>query len=84
MCFKFVMPNSLNVSGRLTNERIPLTHAMLCSAARPRHVSRQVGGGGGVLDVALNSLLRASLSLKLSLSFRALKQLDMAKLRVFI
>ena len=81
MCFKFVMPNSLNVSGRLTNERIPLTHAMLCSAARPRHVSRQVGG---VLDVALNSLLRASLSLKLSLSFRALKQLDMAKLRVFI
>ena len=77
------MPNSLNVSGRLTNERIPLTHAMLCSAARPRHVSRQVGGGG-VLDVALNSLLRASLSLKLSLSFRALKQLDMAKLRVFI
>ena len=44
------------------------------------------GGGAGKegLDVALNSLLRASLSLKLSLSFRALKQLDMAKLRVFI
>ena len=41
-------------------------------------------GRWGVLDVALNSLLRASLSLKLSLSFRALKQLDMAKLRVFI
>ena len=46
MGFKFVMPNSLNVSGRLTNERIPLTHAMLYSAAWPRHVRRGGGGGG--------------------------------------
>ena len=86
MCFKFVMPNSLNVSGRLTNERIPLTHAMLCSAARRRQVRRGEGGGAGKvgLDVALNSLLRASLSLKLSLPCKALKKLKMAKLRLFI
>ena len=67
------MPNSLNVSGRLVNERIFLTHVLGCEA-----VSGQRGGG----DVALNSLLMASLSLKLSLSCRALKQLEMAKLRV--
>ena len=36
-------------------------------------------GGGGI---ALNSLLRASLSLKLPLSRRALKQLEITKLRV--
>ena len=36
----------------------------------------------GGADVALNSLLMSSLSLKLSLSCRALKQLEMAKLRV--
>ena len=83
MCFKFVMPNSLNVSGRLTNERIPLTHAMLCSAARRRQVRRGKGGRVG-LNVALNSLLRASSRLKLSLSCRALKKLEMAKLRLFI
>ena len=83
MCFKFVMPNSLNVSGRLTNERIPLTHAMLCSAARRRQVRR--GGGGRVgLDVALNSLLKASLSLRQSLPCKALKKLKRAKLRLFI
>ena len=69
------MPNSLNVSGRLVNERIFLTHVLGCEA-----VSGQRGGGGR--DVALNSLLMASLSLKLSLSCRALKQLEMAKLRV--
>ena len=46
-----------------------------------------VGGGGAGkvgLDVALNSLLRASLSLKLSLPCKALKTLKMAKLRLFI
>ena len=50
----------------------------MCSAARPS----QANEGGGGRDVALNSLLMASLSLKLSLSCRALKQLEMAKLRV--
>lgn len=70
------MPNSLNVSGRLVNERISLTHVLGCEA-----VSGQRGREGG--DVALNSLLMASLiSLKLSLSGRALKQLETAKLRV--
>ena len=49
----------------------------VCSAARPC----QVGGGGGVVgDVALNSLFQASLSLMLSLTFRALKELKMARL----
>ena len=42
--------------------------------------SLNVSGRGG--NVALNSLLMSSLSLKLSLSCRALKQLEMAKLRV--
>ena len=38
-------------------------------AARPCHANEGLGGGGGeVADVALNSLLMASLSLKLSLS----------------
>ena len=41
-------------------------------------VSGRSGGGGGM---ALNSLLRAGLSLKLPLSCRALKQLEMTKLR---
>lgn len=62
ICFKFVMPNSLNVSGRLTNERIPHIHAM-CSAVHPCNVlvSGQKGGGvGGGVDLTLNSLLRAS------------------------
>ena len=46
---------------------------------------RSGGGAGRVgLDVALNSLLRASLSLKLSLPCKALKKLKMAKLRLFI
>ena len=40
-----------------------------------------VGGGGGG-DVALNSLFRASLSLMLPLTCRALKELKMARLRV--
>ena len=63
------MPNSLNVSGRLASERIPPTHVLGCEA---------VSGLGG--DVALNALLRASLSLKLPLSSRAgLKQLEMAR-----
>ena len=57
---------------------------MQCCARLLGRVMSAGRWGGGVLDVALNSLLRASLSLKLSLSFRALKQLDMAKLRVFI
>ena len=39
-------------------------------------------GGGGVGDVALNSLFRASLSLMLPLTSRALKELKMARLRV--
>ena len=66
-----------NVSGRLANERnerIPLTHVLGCMA-----ISGQGGKGG---DEALNSLLKASLGLKLSLSCRAWKQLEMAKLRV--
>ena len=55
----------------------------MCSAARPCQANEAGGGGGGRGgDVALNSLLMASLSLKLSLSRRALKQLEMAKLRV--
>ena len=41
------------------------------------NVSGRAGG-----NVALKSLLMSSLSLKLSLSCRALKQLEMAKLRV--
>ena len=53
----------------------------MCSAARPCQANE--GGRGGGRDVALNSLLMASLiSLKLSLSGRALKQLETAKLRV--
>ena len=72
------MPNSLNASGRLVNERISLTHVLGCEA-----VSGQRGREGWGGDVALNSLLMASLiSLKLSLSGRALKQLETAKLRV--
>ena len=47
----------------------------VCSAARPGQV-----GGGGVGDVALNSLFQASLSLMLPLTFRALKELKMARL----
>ena len=43
-CFKFVLPNSLNVSDRLVNERIPLTHVLGCEA-----VSGRGGGGGGVM-----------------------------------
>ena len=66
------LPDSLNVSGQLASERIPLTHVLGCEA---------VSGLGG--DVALNALLRASLSLKLPLSSRAgLKQLEMAGLRI--
>ena len=38
----------------------------MCSAASPCQVGE--GGGGGGLDVALNSLLGASLSLMLPLS----------------
>lgn len=52
-----------NVSGRLANERnerIPLTHVLGCVA-----ISGQGGKGG---DEALNSLLKASLGLRLSLS----------------
>ena len=49
---------SFNVSGRLANERVPLTHALGWEA-----VSGQYVGEGG--DVALNSPLRACLSLKL-------------------
>ena len=60
------MANSLNVSGRLANERIPLTHVL---DARLRGRVRSGGGGGD--DMALNSLLRASLILKLPLSCRA-------------
>ena len=56
-CFKFVLPNSLNVSDRLVNERIPLTHVLGCEAVS--------GRGGGGCNVALDSLLGASLSLKL-------------------
>ena len=44
VCFKFVMANSLNVSGRLANKRIPLTQVLGCEA---------VSGQGG--DVALNT-----------------------------
>ena len=78
MCLLYVViANSLNVSGRLANERILLTHVLGCEA-----VSGRSGGGGGGGDMALNSLLRASLSLKLPLSCRALTQLEMAKLRV--
>ena len=74
------MPNSLNASGRLVNERISLTHVLGCEAVSGQR-GREGWGGGG--DVALNSLLMASLiSLKLSLSGRALKQLETAKLRV--
>ena len=58
-CFKFVLPNSLNVSDRLANERIPLTHVLGCEA---------VSGRAGGCNVALDSLLGASLSLKLPLS----------------
>ena len=73
------MPNSLNASGRLVNERISLTHVLGCEAVSGQR-GREGWGGG---DVALNSLLMASLiSLKLSLSGRALKQLETAKLRV--
>ena len=68
------MPNSLNVSGRLAKERVPLTRVLGCKAVSGR------GGGGG--DVALNSLFRASLSLMLPLTCRALKELKMARLRV--
>ena len=39
----------------------------MCSAASPCQVG-EGGGGGGRLDVALNSLLGASLSLMLPLS----------------
>lgn len=49
---------SFNVSGRLANERVPLTHALGLEA-----VSGQYVGEGG--DVALNSPPRACLSLKL-------------------
>ena len=78
MCLLYVViANSLNVSGRLANERILLTHVLGCEA-----VSGRSGGGGVGGDMALNSLLRASLSLKLPLSCRALTQLEMAKLRV--
>ena len=41
----------------------------MCSAAWPFQV--RVGGGGGGGDQALNSLLKASFGLKLSLSCRA-------------
>ena len=68
------MPNSLNVSGRLAKERVPLTRVLGCKAVS--------GRGGGVGDVALNSLFRASLSLMLPLTCRALKELKMARLRV--
>ena len=75
------MPNSLNVSGRLAKERVLLTRVLGCKA-----VSGRGGGGGGggvgVGDVALNSLFRASLSLMLPLTCRALKELKMARLRV--
>ena len=70
------MPNSLNVSGRLAKERVPLTRVLGCKAVSGR------GGGGGVGDVALNSLFRASLSLMLPLTCRALKDLKMARLRL--
>ena len=67
------MPNYINVSGRLAKERVPLTGVLGCKA---------VSGRGGVGDVALNSLFRASLSLMLPLTCRALKELKMARLRV--
>ena len=73
------MPNSLNVSGRLAKERVPLTRVLGCKAVSGRGGG---GGGGGVGDVALNSLFRASLSLMLPLTCRALKELKMARLRV--
>ena len=73
------MPNSLNVSGRLAKERVPLTRVLGCKAVSGRGVG---WGGGGVGDVALNSLFRASLSLMLPLTCRALKELKMARLRV--
>ena len=73
-----------NVSGRLANERISLTHVLGCLRGRVRPTGGWGGGRGG--DVALNPLLMASLSLKLPLSCRApgLKQLEMAKLRVSV
>ena len=40
----------------------------MCSAASPCQVGEGGGGRGGGLDVALNSLLGASLSLMLPLS----------------
>ena len=70
------MPNSLNVSDRLDKERVLLTRVLGCKA-----VSGE-GGGEGVGDVALNSLLRASLSLMLPLTCTALKELKMARFRV--
>ena len=43
MCLLYVViANSLNVSGRLANERILLTHVLGCEA-----VSGRSGGGGG-------------------------------------
>ena len=42
----------------------------------------RVRSGGGVGDVALNSLFRASLNLMLPLTCRALKELNMVRLRV--
>ena len=45
-------------------------------------MSGRGGGGGGGGDVALNSLFRASLGLKLPFSNRALKNLEMTKSRL--
>ena len=69
------MPNSLNVSRRLANERVPLTRVLGIKAV-------SVQGGGDVGDVALNSLFWDSLRLMLPLTCRALKELKMARLRV--
>ena len=59
----------------IDKERVPLTRVLGCKAVSGR-------GGGGVGDVAVNSLFRASLSLMLPLTCRALKELKMARLRV--
>ena len=66
------MPNSLDVSDRFANERISLTHVLGCET---------MSGLGR--NVAVNALLRASLSLKMPLSCRSsLKQLEMVRLRI--
>ena len=64
---KFIMPSSLKGPGWLAKERIRCTDVLCCNAFSGR--GRRSGGGGSGVMSALNSLLMASLSLKLPQSW---------------